>query len=146
MGRLGETGEDTDKRNRLLGVVTRLEEEMPLRKGGDVGKAVWASGGELLAPHIDVERVKNYFGEQHKVDQFAQLEQIARVGVPVDVGPGGNFDRKVTYGNHSSARKHVTDVWENAVGGVKKGRAIVMPLRVAQVAHVEGGGNLRQRD
>ena len=109
-----------------------MGEEVLLRKGGDVGKVVWALGGELLAPHIDVERVKNFFGERHKVDQFALLEQIARVGVPVDVGPGGNLERELAYGNHSSARKHVADVWENAVGDVKNGRAIVMPVRVAR--------------
>ena len=111
-------------------------------KGGDVGKVVWAFGGELLDPHIDVERVKKFFGQQHKVDHFARLEQNRWL---VDVGPGGNLARELTYGNHSSARKHVTDVWENAVGDVKKGRAIVMPVRVARVAHAEGGGNLRQR-
>ena len=50
----------------------------------------------------------------------------------MDVGPGGNLEQELAYGNHSSARKHVVDVWENAVGDVKKGRAIVMPVRVAR--------------
>ena len=44
---------------------------MLLRKGRDVGKVVWALGGEVLASHIDVERMKKFLGEQHKVDQFA---------------------------------------------------------------------------
>ena len=66
--------------------------------------------------------------------------------MPVDVGPGGNFERELAYGNHSSARKHVADVWENAVGEVKKERAIVIPVRVARVGHAGAGGNLHQRD
>ena len=119
MGCLGKTGKDAVEKDRLLGVVARLGKEMLLRKGGDVGKVVWALGGELLAPHIDVKRVKKFFGERHKVDQFALLEQIARVGVPVDVGPGDYLERELAYGNHSSARKHVADGWENAVGDVK---------------------------
>ena len=60
--RNGARGEDADKKDRLSGVVTRLGEEMPLRKGRNVGKVVWALGGELLAPHIDVERVKIFLG------------------------------------------------------------------------------------
>ena len=52
--------------------------------------------------------------------------------MPVDVRPAGALARELAYGNHSSPRKHVADVWENAVGDVKKGRAIVMPVRVAR--------------
>ena len=112
--------------------MARLGGEMLPRKGGDVGNVVWAFGGELLAPHIDVERGKNFFGEQHKVDHFARLEQIARVGMPVDVGPGGNVERELACGNHRSARKHAAEMWENAVGDVKKGKAIVMSVKVAR--------------
>ena len=50
-------------------------------------------GWKLLAPHIEVGRVTRGFGEQHNIDHFALLEQITRVGVPVDVGPGGNLER-----------------------------------------------------
>ena len=53
MGRPRNTGIDADERKRMLQVVARLVEEMLLRKGGDVGKVVWALGGELLAPHIE---------------------------------------------------------------------------------------------
>ncbi|CAN0584222.1 unnamed protein product, partial [Laminaria digitata] len=63
----------------------------------------------------------------------ALLEQIARVGVPVDVGPGGNLERELAYGNHSSAGKHATEVWEKAVGDVRMGRAMVIPARLARV-------------
>ena len=33
---------------------------MLLRKGGNVEKVLWALGGELLAPHIGVERVNDF--------------------------------------------------------------------------------------
>ena len=94
---------------------------------------VWGLGGKLLAPHIEVERVTRFVGEQHHIDQFSLLEQIARVGVPVDVGPGGNLERELAYGNHSSADKHASEVWEKAVGDVKTGRAIVFPARLARM-------------
>lgn len=98
-----------------------------------MGKVVWSLGGELLAKHIDVECVTNFFREQHKVDQFAPLEQMARIEVPVDVGPEGNLEWQLACRNHSSARTHEAEVWESAVlGDVKKGRAIVMPMRVAR--------------
>ena len=78
--------------------------------------------------------MKNVFGEQHKVDQFTLLEQIARVGVSVDVGPGGNVERELEYGNHASARKHTAEVWDNVVRYIKKGRAIAISVRVARRA------------
>ena len=94
---------------------------------------VWGLGGKILAPQIEVGRVTRFFGEQHRIDQFALLEQIARVGVPVDVGPGGNLARELAYGNHNSADKHASEVWEKAVGDVKTGRAIVFPARLARM-------------
>ena len=107
--------------------------EMLLRKEGDV----WELGGELVAPHYDVGRVNIFFGEQHKVDQFALLEHIARVEVPVNVGPGENpgekLERELAYGNHSSVRKHAAGVWDDAVEDVKMGRTFVTPLRVARI-------------
>lgn len=60
-------------------------------------------------------------------------EQIARVGGPVDASPRGNLKRTPAYGNHSSARKHAAETWEKAVGDIKAGRTIVMPVRVARV-------------
>ena len=90
---------------------------------------VWGLGGKILAPHIEVGRVTRFFGEQHHIDQFALLDQIARVGVPVGVGPGGNLERELAFGKHSSADKHASEVWEKVVGDVKTGRAIVFPAR-----------------
>ena len=58
-----------------------------------MGKGVRGFGEELLAPHIDVGHVNKMFGEQHMVEQFALLEQAARVAVPVDVAPRGNLER-----------------------------------------------------
>lgn len=85
----------------------------------------------MLATHIDAERVTKFFKEQHNVDQFSRLERVARVGVPVDVGPGGNLERELAYGNHSSADRHAIEVWEKPAGDVKTGRAVVVPVRLA---------------
>ena len=67
-------------------------------------------GGEIVAPHIDAKRVTKCFGEQRNINQFAPLGPMARVGVPVDVGPGGHLERELAYGNHSSADRHANEV------------------------------------
>lgn len=54
---------------------------------------VWELGEEILARHIDVGRVTQRFGEQYQVDQFARLEHIAKVEVPMNIGAGGNLVR-----------------------------------------------------
>ena len=59
--------------------------------------------GELLAPYNDAQREARLVGEQHNIDQFELLDHIARVGVPLDVGSGGNLERELAYVNHSSA-------------------------------------------
>ena len=51
-------------------------------------------------------RVTQWFGEQHQIDQFARLEHIARMGVPMDVIPGGSLERELGCENHSSAGGH----------------------------------------
>ena len=110
-GRLGETWDNAGERDRLVRVVAMVRGEILQREGGDLAKVVWRRGGKLLAPHIDAERVTRFLGEQHNVDQFELLEQMARLGVPVDVGPGGNLARELAYGNHRSADKHASEVW-----------------------------------
>ena len=59
------------------------------------------AGRELLAPHIDPQRVTKFFGERHDIDQFGLLGQIAGVRVPADVGPGGNIERELAYGDYT---------------------------------------------
>ena len=71
---------------------------------------VWRLGGKLLVPHVDAEWVTTFFGEEHNIDQLALLEQIARVGVLVDVGPRRNLERELAYGNHASTDKHASEM------------------------------------
>lgn len=39
--------------------------------------------------------LQSYFGRHHGFTEMVKLERIARLGVPVDVGPGGNLDQVV---------------------------------------------------
>ena len=107
--------------------------KMQQREGGHLAKVKWELGGTSLAPHIDAQRVTKFFGEQHDVDQFVLLARIVSVVVPVDIGPGGNRRRELAYRNHISDNKHASEVWKNAVGDVKTGRAIVFPARLARM-------------
>ena len=46
--------------------------------------------------------MRECFGKRHGFPDIATLEHMARVGVPVDVGPGGDLRHEIEYENHSS--------------------------------------------
>ena len=103
-------------------------------------------GRQLTAPNMDPARVEAFFGDKHSFPGIEMLKQIARVGVPVDVLPGGDLAKELEYGNHSTANNFGEAVWEKAVAGVACGRAIVFPkeragqipgLRLSPVGVVE---------
>ena len=75
-----------------------------------------------------------------------QLKHTARVGVPVDVLPGGHLTKELEFENTSSAGKFHEEVCQKAVAEVACGREIVFPkehagqvpgLRVSPVWVVE---------
>ena len=69
------TGRETGERDRLVRVVAEAGVKLLQREGGDVAKVVWGLGGELLAPHIDVERVTRFFGEpQHRPIRMNRID------------------------------------------------------------------------
>ena len=72
-------------------------------------------GGSLTAPHMIPERVEAFFGDKYRFPRIDQLKHTARVGVPVDVLPGGDLTKKLKYENHSSVEKFHEEVWEKAV-------------------------------
>ena len=101
---------------------------------------------------MDPERVEAFFGDKHKCPGIDHLKRIARVGVPVDVLPGGDLTKELEYGNHSSASTFDEAVWEKAVADVAWGRAIVFPkeqagqvpgLRVSPIGVVEEREKIR---
>lgn len=53
---------------------------------------------------------------------------MARVEVQVDVGPGGNLERGVRYGNHGNAEKVADETMAEARADVAKGRTIVFHM------------------
>ena len=67
-------------------------------------------GGNPLPPHMDGHRIRDLFGKRHRFPDIARLEHIARVGVPADVGPGGDLRHEIEDGNHSSANKYEKEV------------------------------------
>ena len=84
-------------------------------------------GRQLTAPNMDPARVEAFFGDKHSFPGIEMLKQIARVGVPVDVLPGGDLAKELEYGNHSRANNFGVAAWEKAVADVACGRAIVFP-------------------
>lgn len=58
--------------------------------------------------------------------------------MPVNVGPGGNFECKLAYRKHSSAESYTNEVWEKAVGDVKLVRELVVPATSAWKCEVCG--------
>ena len=75
----------------MLATVAQVAGEVLTRCRGEVKEVVGFLGGKLLAPRTDEDRMRDFFGKRHGFPDVARLEQIARVGVPVDVGPGGGL-------------------------------------------------------
>ena len=84
-------------------------------------------GWSLTAPHMNPERVDAFFGDKHRFSRIDQLKHIARIGVSVDVLPGGDLTKELEHENHPSAEIFHEEVWEKAAAGVACGRAIVFP-------------------
>jgi len=74
---------------------------------------------------MNSERVEAFFGDKHQFPEIDKLRLIARVGVPVDIGPVGDFTQELAYGNHSNAQKFGDTEWEKEVADVVGGGAIV---------------------
>ena len=55
--------------------------------------------------------VEAFFGDKHRFPRIDQSKHIARVGVPVNVLPGGDLTKELEYENHSSAEKFHEEVW-----------------------------------
>ena len=73
-----------------------------------------------LAPHVQVEHVKHWFGD---VKQFPHIDRLLRAlssGVPVDVAQGGHLRDVVEYGNHPSVRGHADDIAKKVATYVKR--------------------------
>lgn len=131
--RLGHIEENAEERGRLLLVVAGVGGDILQGDEDDLTKVVWRLEVGLMALHIDPERVTKVFGEQHNIDPVSLWEKIARVGVPVNIGPGNNLERKLAYANHSSADRHAIELWDKVVGDVKTGRETVVPVRLAGI-------------
>lgn len=106
----------------------------------------------LTAPCIDPERVEALFGNKHNFPGIDHLKHIARIGVPVDVLPGGDLTKELEYGNHPSAIDVDETGWEQVVADVAGGRAIGFPkeqagqvlgLQVSLLGVVEEHENIR---
>ena len=77
-----------------------------------------------------------FFRDKHQYPGIDNSRHVARVGMPVNVQPGGNLMKELTYGNHSSAQNFNVAVWEKAVEDVASGRAKFFPKE--QAGQVEG--------
>lgn len=91
-------------------------------KRGDLVQVAWELGGDILIHG-------GFRGMSYHRPVRSDI-QIATVGVPVDVGPGGNVEHEQAYGNHSTAGKHATEVWEKTAADFRTGRAIMIPVRL----------------
>lgn len=94
---------------------------------GDLEAVVRSLRGELLALYMDGNRIADMFGKRYGVLEARRMMKIARVLVPVDMGP-------IDYGNTLSAGKLVDTVVTEVRAGVSKGRAKCVSSRV-------GGGH-----
>ena len=61
------------------------------QNGGDVGKVVETIGSPLRRPHMDGDRIHEYFGSRREVEGAEMLEKITRAGVPVGIRSGAIY-------------------------------------------------------
>ena len=64
-----------------------------------------------MVPHIDGDRIEGCWAKRPGFRDIERLENITKMGVPVDVDPGGDLEKEIAYGNHVERR------------GVGRGRA-----------------------
>ena len=79
----------------------------------------------LFTPHIDVARVRHWFGEVNGLPQISRLLQVPSPGASVGVAPGGDLQAEITYGNRPSSESHTGAIRANIVQDVVNGRALV---------------------
>ena len=72
-------------------LITVVGSAMPRKCRGDVACFVSAVSSPFFTPHIDVARLRHWFGEVKGFPQISRLWQVLYHGPPVDVVPGGDF-------------------------------------------------------
>ena len=112
----------------MLATVARIAGEVLTRCGGKVNNVVSFLGGKPLAPHVDEDRTVERISKRHGLPDMGRLEHIARVGVSVDEEPGGDLEKEITCGNHSSATEFKDEVRGDAIADLVRDRALVCPL------------------
>ena len=125
LNRLSKAKEGSGQQRRILATVTQIVGEVLARYRGEVKEVVKFLEGEVLAPHLDGDRIHDFFGMRHGFPDIARLEHIAKVGVAVDVGPGGDLEHKIAYGNHSSAKQYEDEVRGEVIADLVRCRSLV---------------------
>lgn len=85
-------------------------------------------GGKLLASHINGNRMVDCFGKKHEFWDIARSGHIAKVGISVDVQPGGDLAQEIVYGNHSSVERCVEEVRREVIADLVRGGALAFLL------------------
>lgn len=79
------------------------------------------------------------------------MDQIAKVGVPVNVDRGSDSEGELAYMNHISVDRHAIALWEEAMGDITTGGGNCGPGEIGEEANAtvevhcdvsEGGGLL----
>ena len=128
-------------------VVTVLGSALLRKCGSDVAYLVSAVGSPFFTPHIDVARVRHWFGEVNGFPQISRLLQVLSSDVPLDVAPDGDLQAEIAYGNHLSSESHTRAVRAKIVQDSVNRRAFafkrssvsdIRGLRVSPLGAVEG--------
>lgn len=82
----------------------------------------------MIAQHKMGTGSQIFFGNRNGVLEAERLVQMGRLGVPIDVGPGGNLEHEISYKHHPSAEKNADEVMAEARADVARGRAIAFHL------------------
>ena len=85
-----------------------------------------AVGSPFFTPHIDVARVRYWFGEVKGFPQTLRLLQVLSASAPVDVVPGGDLQEEIAHGNHHSSESHTGAIRAKIVQDVVNEHALAL--------------------
>jgi hypothetical protein len=100
---------------------------------GELPAVVQHMGGTVASAHMNANTIQEFYGGANAFDQIDELLRVVHNGAPVDVTAPCNFQAAWERGNYPMANdEHARVLRDKVLEDVRLGRAVVMPVQVAQ--------------
>ena len=102
------------------------------RHRGRVEDIARQMGGALLAPQMEQQCLKRFFGDRCDVDRWQDLMKVTKEGVPVGANTGWDLRQELAYDNHRSVQKYDGEMLRKAMADVGMGWLMVFKVEDAE--------------